>query len=460
MPQRVGYGAMRRGVRSSNRGSLSRYAPYARAGQRLLPYLRRGVEAAGMYMSNAARKRLAEMALNPPRALTKRPRVQRQVNYFTGFRGRNFKKGRRRQLKTFGRGASHYFEFQGIATNVSNQVYPVVIGHTTTYKKTLDVFAAAIVKLLFGRAGTIISNWEDQIISFGLVPTTTRTLRFEWNYSLSEEGASQSNSFDQSISGTYRNVADNFVNQIENAITKTTDNVGKFAINYVEMYFYNDDAVAGTGNIQLFRINMPDVVLDISMRSVMKFQNRTNATTAVDHLDDSAVNIDRNPLVGRSYDSIGNGFKPKFGRPTTGSHKFTGDNANGVIDVVLPGDTQPDSTDFMYQKPPPPNAFVGCRKFASIRLSPGQIRTSVLTYNKKMSVTSFLRMMTDIIKWSADAQAPYCYLGKARLFFFEKVLNCGVDEPAIEVGYQKEDYMQIVATRKPARTVPMYTTTA
>lgn len=461
MPSRVGYGALRSRSRVSNRNRLSRYAPYARTGQRLLPYLQRGLQAVGGYMSATARNRLAAMAgrRGAPVLPARRVRSPRQVNYFTGFRGRNYKKAKRRQLKTFGRGASHYYEFQGIATNISDQKYPVVLGHSQVYIKTVEVFAFAIIQLMFRRAGIAISSWDDILITHLATPTTTRALRVEWNYSLSEEASSTTNSFDQSVGGIYRDVATSFYLQILNAITKATDNVAKFSINYVEMFFFNDDGTTGTGNLQTFRLNVPDVMLDISMRSVMKFQNRTNATTAVDSLDDSAVNIDRNPLVGRSYDAIGNGFKPKVGRPTGGSHKFTGDNANGVITVVLPADTQPLVADNLYLKPPPPDTFVGCRKFATVRLSPGQIRTSVLTYRKKMSATSFLRMITDIVKWSADVQAPYCHLGKSRLFFFEKVLNTGVSEPAIEVGYQKEDYIQIVASRKATRTVPLYTTT-
>lgn len=453
------YGAMRTRTRGSYR-NVNRLAPYVRSGQRLLPYLRRGLQAVGGYMSTQARNRLALMN-RPPQINVKQKLIKKrpQINYFTGRSGRNFKRAKRRSLKTFGRGSSFFYEFQGVATNSSNQQYPVVIGHSTTYVRLLSVYAYAVTQLLFKRAGINIVNWRDILTAHGISPTTTRLLRFQWNYSLSEEGASTSNSFDQGVSGTYKDVADNFYSQLIAAVTKTTDNVAKFTINYVEMYYYIDDAINGSGNMQNFRLNGADIILDICMKSVLKLQNRTNSTTEVDHLDDSALNIDRNPLVGRSYDSIGNGFKPRSSRTVGGSHKFTGDVTNGVISVVLPADTNPDVIDDNYIKPPPPNQFANCKKFAAVRLNPGQIRTSVLMYKKKMTSTSFFRMMVDMIKFSGDSEAPFVYLGKSRLFFFEKVLNTGVNEPAIDVGYQKEDWIQIIASRKISRTAPYYVTT-
>lgn len=453
------YGAMRTRTRGSYR-NVNRLAPYVRSGQRLLPYLRRGLQAVGGYMSSQARNRLALMN-RPPQINVKQKLIKKrpQINYFTGRSGRNFKRSKRRALKSFGRGSSFYYEYQGVATNSSDQKYPVCIGHSIAYINTIHVVCYALIQLLFKRAGFNIVNWKDPIYLHGGTTTSTRSLRIQWNYSLSSEAASTTSNFDQNTTGNYLDVATNFLNQVLGAITKTTDNVANFNINYIEMLYFNDDAATSSGNIQVFRLNGADIVLDMCMKSVMKMQNRTNSTTEVDHLDDSALNIDRNPLVGRSFDSTGNGFKVRYASSAPGSHKFTGDVSNGVISVVLPGDTAPTAVDEDFVKPPVPNVFANCKKFANVRLNPGQIRTSVLMYKKKMTLTTFLRLMTNMIKFSSDSEAPWVGLGYSRAFFFEKVLNTGVNEPAIDVGYQKEDWLQVVASRKVSRTGPVYTTT-
>ena len=84
------------------------------------------------------------------------------------------------------------------------------------------------------------------------------------------------------------------------------------------------------------------------------------------------------------------------------------------------------------------HAFEGRQRTNNVRVTPGEIKSSVLTHTKTMTVNSFLRALFNAMKARALTTGNVrMNLGNYRFMMLEKQMDtAAADEPSIQLGYE------------------------
>jgi len=168
-------------------------------------------------------------------------------------------------------------------------------------------------------------------------------------------------------------------------------------------------------------LDMSNMRVKYDVKSALKFQNRTLSDSAGIEADD----VDNVPLYGKVYEGTGTGA-----RVSTASNAsfFYGDTSSGLITNT--GATQNDIAE-----PPPPHMFPEVKKWSKISLSPGEIKTSVLSTR---SSSKWNDIHNRIMMFSNSVSAVKRHIGKFRFFALEKIISSSVLGTDIQIAFEHQ----------------------
>jgi len=158
-------------------------------------------------------------------------------------------------------------------------------------------------------------------------------------------------------------------------------------------------------------------------RSALKMQNRTVQTEG----DNEFTNVDNVPLYGKTYEGNGTGTIYLKTPPTGGPRPvFYANKENSVI--------LSDNGDGCPLEPPETSQFDVVRREGKIKLDPGEIKTSILSWKKSMKFNDFWNMVYPL-SGQNTAVKP---IGTYRLFAIEKMIHftADVNDTAIKTVYE------------------------
>lgn len=205
--------------------------------------------------------------------------------------------------------------------------------------------------------------------------------------------------------------------------------------------------------------------IDVYVKSTMTLQNRT-----IDEPnDDSVLNIDRVPLIGKRYHGNGSGTKyittpqianasgegatvPFGGDMQDGIIWFDPENANRRTEVLA------QNTLYALREPPPMKHFQGCKGSKAVSLEPGQMLSDTLYLKKTMKIQDFVNAVwTKPIVTSGDQDLMeesnafrQSSLGNWSFFGMEKKLagTAASSSNKVKLAYQVDTKSSIVIRPK------------
>jgi len=257
----------------------------------------------------------------------------------------------------------------------------VYLGHSTYVPFQLQLgFFRAIVKNLLIKANKLNPRWD------GLM------LRGEDN---------------DSIKVLYKGNAEKDTNLLEyiqpwNALTTTQEQIAnalqqQFQDDNTQIQFVEFQYRPSSTNYGAISYYVDYGYIDLYVKSTLTLQNRT-----IDEPnDDSVLNIDRVPLIGKRYHGNGSGTKyittPQIANASGegATVPFGGDMQDGVIwidpeNVNRRTELIEQNTLYTLREPPPSKHFQGCKGAKVVSLEPGQMLTDTLYLKKTMKIQDFV----------------------------------------------------------------------
>lgn len=410
-------------------GRAGRYAAnLARDAVRIIgrPVVEYGVPAAIM---EAARRGVG--SLMGEKAKAKRPMG---VGKMYGRVGKRLRRFRSKKLKkAFYRGVVIRSRAGGVVDNVLDSKQCVVVGHTTVFRESLLRSAfLALFRALFMKAGVSFGSIEDRIGSTG---TSTPAYQVYMQYRVADGDALSPIFFNVNNDNSLKFVAESaegyWLSAYQTAMQGATQRV-QLTLFDVSL---NTLTPTATQTTRQFRLVVDQLMLNVSCKSSMTVQNRTTAATGTAD-ESNMLDVANNPLRGKVYETSSNGFKIRADFDGNGYNPLYGEPTIGLISKDNSLGTEITN---QLRSPPYPQAFVGRVKAQSIVLAPGEIRKSYLKSSFRLPFNTMLKKMGPLFQtYGVAGEALQVYIGKSRMFILDKTMDTGINEPAINLGYDIE----------------------
>jgi len=174
----------------------------------------------------------------------------------------------------------------------------------------------------------------------------------------------------------------------------------------------------------------------------MKLQNRTKHLAGTDDQEETTTANDTAPLVGSIYGGKSNGMWPKTNR----GQNLTGLVAADTTGVIGYCPTAPSVEHTDLWEPPAPSYFANCNRVGSIKLEPGEIKTSKLVTSYKGNLSRFFMEVAPVFDKTYNVAFRQ---GKYNIFAMEKLLGIKTDatvQPKVEVAWELNNKMLSFAT--------------
>lgn len=319
--------------------------------------------------------------------------------------------------------------FNGVQFNLEtvstlNDEKCVFVGHHSTPVMTMLKYVAyGLLKRMMNKANIQFSSFRQSVV-FNATDTIAIT------YRRFTTDVVQSISTNIVIATTYADAADLIYNQLLFPLVDVTSPAFGSGSRLLAMTWSRTDGPT-------MRIELTDAKISYLQKSSLKLQNRSVTVTA----DNEAEDVNNVPVVGKSYEFKGNMMIPKDNTIST-APPGTGPNAAFQVPDELTGTVAMTAgIRESMQEPPDPYFFVGKIKTNKIRLDPGEVKTSVLTDKKTISLNGFMRFIAGILKYTDNPlYSPYVPYGVSRLFAIERMIGKQVDEPnaSVRITYEHD----------------------
>lgn len=182
-----------------------------------------------------------------------------------------------------------------------------------------------------------------------------------------------------------------------------------------------------------YRRMADELVFDINVYSKLSVQNRTPAATGAAD-ETNALDVANNPVYGRVYEGVGTVLSVKaqdgVNNPFLKLNKDYGFDTESGAAVDVPAGIG---------KPPMHHAFTRCYKSSPIAISPGQIRDSVLSYRKRVTLTKFVFMVSNYLRSGVSLAASTSDTQNwfpNRMIGLERKLDTRTSEPDVILGFE------------------------
>lgn len=308
-----------------------------------------------------------------------------------------------------------------ITTTAAEAANSVIVGHAAYGKRTMrDIVSLAMTKMIAVKLNKPFNALQQVVSTLGF--------RITIFYRDVQTGAISTNVVTSASTATWNDVRTNIGDTL--AATSKTSVIWS-ALRYEE----RTTAATPSDYVLLLELDLLKAKIDLYSKGSLKIQNRTRESA----VDSTAV--DNVPLFGKFYEGSGNYFLYK--NDTTQDYTpFIASTAyNTFNDKVNAGKTFQS-----LREPPPKTAFYRVSKEGKAHLDPGMIKTSVLTYRKKLSLNAAIRIIgvdnTDTI------QHNNINYGKFRFFILEKMLQSSAttDINGINVAVEHDQKLAGICT--------------
>jgi len=291
--------------------------------------------------------------------------------------------------------------------NITDNRCVYIAHHSQPVMNVAKMMAYALFKRLLNHAGVQFSSWSDTAL--GII-TTADVIGLEYKITpVAGTAASTWTAPTVTIATTLGSLAELFWLHIRDNFLRQGANIANIGSQFrlTKIYWLE----AGT-NRNKDQIQLADAKFSCMIKSTLKMQNRSIATTD----DDESTDVNNVPLTGRSYDFKGNMMIPRDNAMGDGLAIFTTpDNEVGISIIGALAVTA-------LQEPPSPYFFATKPKTAKQSLQPGDIKTSVINDRINVNISSFFRFVNGILRGNASYSQLYNPLGKSRMFAFERVI--------------------------------------
>jgi len=294
------------------------------------------------------------------------------------------------------------------------------IGHATCATNQMrKYFWHAFVKKMFNYQNIIIENWNNP--AYPDITTPGHSVIWTIRYKDAPNGAVLSQNF------TFDNTT---------AFSTIATQLDVFFNGTGQVYWFIDCKIRyglGTQNtVGIF--DLQNAHMEYHCKSALKIQNVTKSSETDDQTDD----IEAVPLYGKSYEGSGSGA---FFRQQEDNVAFQPNTNTGLIQISF----DPFLNESL-QEPPPQGHFKYVQRSGKVHMDSGQLKTSVLTYTKKLSFSSFYNKLLmgrpNTYNWTT--------LGKFRFFGLEKMITHKgtTADTVIAVIYELDQKMGMLMTCK------------
>lgn len=326
-----------------------------------------------------------------------------------------FKKARMFKQTKYSRGVIANRELNGVVNNTGHLLNPVVVGHHSMPKDdVVYVCLFSMLKMIAKEAGYGTIEYKDRVATAlvsGVIPTYIR--------GVTNDGVKKTTTVNATFDATWDDLVTGYITDLTNNWS------GSDEINQFNIHIPNSD------DGSRLEINTSQIRLSVYVKSVLKIQNRTLASSVAGNTDaDNANNIANNPLIGRKYGVNGSRFAPLL---QYGAGAAFDAATNGLLSNDWSRFT--DGNDLQhYRHFVSPSQFKGRVTATGCRLQPGQIKHDTLVLRKTMT-------FAQLFDFKKQFEQRAGWYGRTNMFWFEKEIETGVDEPIIEIGYQLDTHM-------------------
>jgi len=326
--------------------------------------------------------------------------------------------------------------------NVNTRYESVIVGHPSfPTLQTAQNLCRALFKYICKRLNISVRDYNWSVLAEGFVVGDQVRINY---YKTMFDTSIASRTATVVIDHTFETFSVALYNEFI-AILGETDAT---QIRWDSVEFLPNSASRFTG----LNFELSNFEVNILTKSSLKIQNRT--TNIVNDADAESDDVDRVPLSGYRYICKGNNALHAINRKILDGFG----NASQQVYMVEPqargvnlGVNLPYNSTSVFSKNSEPNLahnYLNCKRVGKITLNPGDVKTSILKDEKKMTFPSLMRMLTygvDSSKGPFGSDASRVYNPKAGQFAFmhlEKVI--GNLQSSVKLNIEV-DFIQSVA---------------
>jgi len=268
------------------------------------------------------------------------------------------------------------------------------VGHATTPRDIIFRSAwQAILKQLLIKIGYKMNSITDSVTSGSPPFTVGDVFRLEY-YLDAQQTAINITNATVIVGITWKQIADVFASLVSGG-----SDYGQFLP--VRLMFLPGSS-SGYGAAQL---NLQYGMLSFSCKSSLKLQNRTLTSLGNDESDD----VDNSPLYGKTIGGKGTGVEMLFPN-SSAPGQVVAQNNNGIITKVsLDTDLLEPLSGFFFPK---------STQQGKIHLDPGQLKTSVLKYDRRISLAYLFKLFSYV-----PGNPVIVPFGNYRFFQLERMID-------------------------------------
>jgi len=190
---------------------------------------------------------------------------------------------------------------------------------------------------------------------------------------------------------------------------------------------WRKDGNAGAFWVNAGELDLKNEMVHFKAISTIKIQNRSLSSGGGAQADD----VDNNPLVGFRYGFSGGVPITRATQGSSGSRTYLFDAINHVSGVMLVRAAQFGTLGSVFKEPASPGVFTNIVNSNKVRLDPGQVKQSSISYVKTMSYLKFMKALADQVTNDKVINIP----GKFELFALEDVINVNSSQN-IKLAYE------------------------
>lgn len=318
-----------------------------------------------------------------------------------------------------------------LATGETNVIFastPHIPGNTMTY------FWLAVLKKLARLAGQDFVN-ENQQIDELLAPSGVDfSASFVYTFTLGAEPDLFERTVNVGPDATWKAFAGTIASDIVGFF------VGNAVVNWKKAVLVNRSKITFSDQTKTHAINLADTYVDLTIREVLKIQNRTPADAPTGFL---AEDIRSNPLVGRVYVVKKPWVNLRFDADENVTPTWAPSAATGMLQIKTEEASYSPEIRALLQSIPSPAMLTNIKSSGIVRLQPGHIKSHPLSYNLKGKFDKAFEQLYYDYAVGVSNKARWAPM---QIFAFEKTMRTGTGTAAVTVGYEKTVYFNMGIT--------------
>jgi len=370
----------------------------------------------------------------PPKAGMKR------VYNTTGHGGGRFSGKKRRKIAS---AAFRGVQLSREHTEEFSDAAAVYVGHNShPLEDVLRSIGLSIARLVAKKWNQDFNNFESFIN--GDTSSADSSIKVTITYRATLGGVIQSHSFVQSNKSWYQ-LGDQLMHQIIQLIEIASPTYWQGE----QIIFANDSGATGNAH-NLLKMDFSALLIKINGFSCLKLQNRTVSTAADTEANEDMHNIANNPLTGKLYEGNGQVFEYKFNNDYTTATDIFKFNNTGYLEIGAVNSTLTDPMQKVLKRPPSYKFLKGMKNQMSIKVNPGEIKTSVVRESYTHTLNGWIKKLFNVIRASSHLGAvtpAMCGIGKAHVIGLSHMLY-DANDPSISVYVQVDSTVSAICTHK------------